>query len=89
MDYVGMSLPSPFEILELLQMFVSLLGRHLKARFLWRTSLKEEILGGPSRCSVCLEEEESVDHFFVHCRWVSSLWDFSRSLMGVSWVQTF
>ena len=41
---VGVSLPNPFGSLELLQNFVSLLGRHQKARFLWRTMLKEEIL---------------------------------------------
>jgi len=28
-----------------------------------------------------------VDHLLVHCRWVSSLWDLSLSLMGVNWVQ--
>jgi len=40
-----------------------------------------------SRCAMCLEEEESVDHLFLHCQWVSSLWLLSLSLMGVSWVQ--
>ena len=28
-----------------------------------------------------------MDHLLVHCRWVSSLWDLSLSLMGVNWVQ--
>jgi len=39
-----------------------------------------------SRCSTCFEEEESVDHLFVHpfvhCRMVSTLWHLSLSLMG-------
>jgi len=35
--------------------------------------LKRRNFSGPRRCSLCLEEEESVDHLLVHCRWVSSL----------------
>ena len=35
--------------------------------------LKRRNFSGPSRCSLCLEEEESVNHLLVHCRWVSSL----------------
>ena len=41
----------------------------------------------PSRCSLCLEEEETADHLLVHCRWVSALWDLALSLTGISWVQ--
>jgi len=37
-------------------------------------------------CAMCLEEEESVDHFFVHCHWVYSLWRLLRSLTRVSWI---
>jgi len=40
------------------------------------------------RCVMCFHEEESVDHLFVHCKWVSSLWALAISLMGVSWVQS-
>jgi len=36
---------------------------------------------------MCLEDEESVDHLFVHCHWVSSLWFLVLSLMGVCWAQ--
>jgi len=39
--------------------------------------LKRRNLSGPSRCFMCLEEEEYVDHLLVHCRWASSLWDLS------------
>ena len=49
--------------------------------------LKRRNFRGQSRCSMCLEEEEIVDHLLVHCRWVSSLWDLSLSLMGINWVQ--
>jgi len=38
-----------------------------------------------------LEEEESADHLFVHCQWVSSLWFLALSLIcwggGVSRAQ--
>ena len=36
---------------------------------------------------VCLQEEELVDHVFIHCRCVSGLWHMSFSLVGVNWVQ--
>jgi len=37
---------------------------------------------------MCFHEEELVDHLFVICQWVSSLWTLALSLMGVSWVQS-
>ena len=49
--------------------------------------LKSRNFIGPSRCSMCLEEEETADHLLVHCRWVFSLWALSLSLMGISCVQ--
>ena len=36
---------------------------------------------------MCLKEEESIDHLFLHCHWVSTLWFLALSLMGISWVQ--
>uniref|UniRef100_A0A7C9D7A3 Uncharacterized protein n=1 Tax=Opuntia streptacantha TaxID=393608 RepID=A0A7C9D7A3_OPUST len=42
--FVGMLRPSPSGILEFLPKLVFLRERHLKPRFLWRISLKEEIL---------------------------------------------
>jgi len=35
--------------------------------------LKRRNFSGPSRCFLCLDEEESVDHLLVHYRWVYSL----------------
>jgi len=64
--------------------------------FAWATTLgkiptddmlKRRNFRGPGRCSMCLQEEEALDHLLVHCRWVSSLWDLALSLMGISWVQ--
>jgi len=56
----------------------------MKACFLaWTTSkgkvptevaLKKRNFNLVSRCAMCLEEEESVDHLFVRCHWISSLW---------------
>jgi len=37
---------------------------------------------------MCSHEEESVDHLFVHCKWVSSLWALAFSLIDISWVQS-
>jgi hypothetical protein len=33
-----------------------------------------------SLCSLCNEEEESVDHLFIHCRWAWSIW-----VTGMDW----
>jgi len=38
--------------------------------------LKRRNFSGPSRCLLCLEDEETVDNLLVHCWLVSSLWDF-------------
>jgi len=38
---------------------------------------------------MCREEEQSVGHLFVHCRWGSSLWFLALSSMGFSWAQPF
>jgi len=49
--------------------------------------LKKRNFNGPSRCSICLKEEEKADHLLIHCRWASSLSHLSLSLMGVRWAQ--
>ena len=41
--------------------------------------LRRRNFRGPSRRSLCLEEEETADHLLVHCRWVSALWDLALS----------
>jgi len=37
-----------------------------------------------SRCPMCLEDEESIDHLCVHYHWASSLWSLALFLMGIS-----
>ena len=39
-----------------------------------------------NRCYLCLTEEESIDHIFLHCALAISLWSLLFSLFGVSWV---
>ena len=40
-----------------------------------------------SRCPICRQEEETVDHLLIHCKCVSGLWHLSFSLLEVNWVQ--
>ena len=49
--------------------------------------LKRRNFNLASRCAMCLGEEELIDHLFVHCHLVASLWSLALSLMGLSWVQ--
>ena len=49
--------------------------------------LKRRIFSLASRCPLCLNEEESIDHLFLLCHWASTLWSLALSLMGISWVQ--
>ena len=50
---------------------------------------KRRNFNGPTRCFMCLKKEETVDHFLIHCSWVSSLWHLSLPLMDVRWLQPF
>jgi len=49
--------------------------------------LKRRIFSLASRCALCLNEEESIDHLFLHCHWASTLWSLALSLMGVYWLR--
>ena len=74
---VGMVQPRLFGILKFLLKLVFLAWAASKGKIPMEDKLKRRNFSGPSRCSLCLEEEESVDHLLVHCLWVSSLWDLS------------
>ena len=39
-----------------------------------------------TRCFMCLEKEEIIDHLFLHCTKTRVLWDLPFNLFGVSWV---
>jgi len=49
--------------------------------------LKQRNFKLASRCPMCLQEEQSVNHLFIHCMCVSGLWHLSFSLLAVNWVQ--
>jgi len=55
-----------------------------KGKVATKVMLKRRNFNLASRSAVCLEEEDSVDHLFLHCQWVSSLWFLALSLMRVS-----
>ena len=39
-----------------------------------------------NRCFLCLEEEETIDHIFIHCVKTRVLWNLLFSLLGVLWI---
>ena len=51
--------------------------------------LKRRNFNLASRCSMCRQEEETIDHLFIHCRCVSGPWHVSFSLLGINWVQPY
>ncbi|RVX20623.1 putative ribonuclease H protein [Vitis vinifera] len=42
-----------------------------------------------NRCFMCLEKEETINHFLLHCSRTRALWDLLFALFGVSWVLPF
>ena len=79
----------PFQSLKLQQKRAFLLGRPPKRRYPMEDVLKRRNFNKPNWCFVCLEEVEMSDHLLIHCRWVSSLWHYCLSLIGVLIGSTF
>lgn len=40
-----------------------------------------------SRCYLCEEQLETVNHLFLHCRWADQLWRIFSSLRKINWVK--
>lgn len=38
-----------------------------------------------NRCVLCLRDEESVDHIFIHCVYANMVWDFFLIHLRISW----
>ena len=40
-----------------------------------------------SRCFLCEEQAETVNHLFLHCKWTDQLWRIFSSLRKIIWVK--
>ncbi|WMV25665.1 hypothetical protein MTR67_019050 [Solanum verrucosum] len=40
-----------------------------------------------SRCYLCEEQAETVNHLFLHCKWTDQLWRIFSSLRKITWVK--
>ena len=40
-----------------------------------------------SRCYLCEEHAETVNHLFLHCKWTYQLWRIFSSLRKITWVK--
>ena len=48
--------------------------------------LKRRGMTFANRCFMCEEEEETIDHLLIHCKFSKMLWDLILSIVGISWV---
>lgn len=44
-------------------------------------NLRKKGFSGPSRCPMCLVEEETINHLFNTCEWVNHLWNWMEGIL--------
>lgn len=54
-----------------------------KKTLTWENLLKKGFTG-PSRCPMCLKEEETMNHLFNSCDWASQLWQWMEDMLETS-----
>ena len=60
-----------------------------RERILTWDMLRRKGFHGPSRCSFCRMEEESISHIFFLCPWTTHLWSlFCKPLLDGAWPPT-
>ena len=48
--------------------------------------LKRRGMSFANKCFMCEEEEETIDHLLIHCKFAKMLWDLFLSIVRISWV---
>ena len=47
----------------------------LKNKMLTWDMLRKKYISGPSICSLCMREEENIDHIFIQCQFSRDVWE--------------
>lgn len=60
------------------------------ACFIWllakNRALTQDRFHLSSRCFLCGEQAETINHLFLHCKWADQLWSMFINQRGISWV---
>ena len=58
-----------------------------KEAVLTQKNIKKQKFQLCSRCYLCEEQAETVNHLFLHCKWTDQLWMIFSSLRKIIWVK--
>eukprot|EP00253_Pinus_taeda_P014528 PITA_14528 len=56
----------------------------MRNRTLTWDNLRKKGFSGPSRCPMCLAEEETINHLFNSCEWANQLWNWMEEILSDS-----